>query len=53
MYIQICIQIPVNAIVRLPHPRSRDPSEHPLLTSQPATMTQNSQTTIPPYQPPY
>ena len=48
IYTYIYINLPVNIIVRLPHPRSRD---HPLLKSKPATMTQNAQTTNSPYQP--
>ena len=50
VYIYICTHLPVNVTVRLPHPRSGD-SQHPLLKSKPATMTQSAQTTIPPYQP--
>ena len=48
MYIHIHANLPVNVIVRLPHPRSGDSQgfQHPLLTSKPTTMTQSGQTTI-------
>ena len=46
--------LPVNAIVRLPHPRGGDNQVNerflaPLLIAKPATMTQSAETTIPPY----
>ena len=48
--------VPVNVIVRLPHPQSGDRQSQetflaPSATSKPATMTQSAQTTIPTYQP--
>ena len=51
----ICTNLPMDVIVRLPHPRSwnsqgQDTFHHPLLTSQTATMTYSVQTIIPHYQ---
>ena len=48
--------LPVNAMVRLPHPWSGDSRGQetflaPSADKKPATMTQSAQTTIPPYQP--
>ena len=56
IYIYIYTNLPMNAIVRLPHPRSRDRQGHetflaPSADKQTCNYTQSAQTTIPPYQP--
>ena len=56
IYINIYTNLPLNATIRLPHPRSGDSYGRetvlaPSATSKPATMTQSAQTTIPSYQP--
>ena len=55
MYIHIHANLPVNVIVRLPHPQSRDSQGQetflaPSVDKKTCTITQSAQTTISPYQ---
>ena len=49
IYIHTHTNVAVNVIVRRPHSRSGDSQGQETLTSNPATMTQSAQTTIPLY----
>ena len=54
MMSDIYTNLPVNAIVRLPHPRNLGQETFlapSTATRKPGTITKSAQTTIPPYQP--